>query len=76
MSYHAFLSEDGTRYGSFEVFYMTEENIAEFNWVDDDGGARDPGWYWWACFPGCMPDGEPSGPYQSEAEAIDDANSR
>jgi len=28
------------------------------------------GWYWQACFPGCLPDGEPQGPYATEAEAI------
>lgn len=32
-----------------------------------------PGWYWWACFPGCLPDGEPSGPFATEQEAIDNA---
>lgn len=32
------------------------------------------GWYWWPCFPGCLPDGEPMGPFETEAEAI--ANAR
>jgi hypothetical protein len=31
------------------------------------------GWYWWSCFPGCLPDGEPMGPFESEAEALEDA---
>ena len=31
------------------------------------------GWYWWACFPGCLPDGEPNGPFATEAEALADA---
>lgn len=31
------------------------------------------GWYWQACFPGCLPDSEPSGPFASEAEALEDA---
>lgn len=30
------------------------------------------GWYWQACFPGCLPDGEPNGPFASEREAIED----
>lgn len=30
-------------------------------------------WWWWACFPGCLPDGEPSGPFDSRDEAIIDA---
>lgn len=29
------------------------------------------GWYYWYCFPGCLPDGEANGPYDSEQEAID-----
>jgi hypothetical protein len=33
----------------------------------------EPGWYWWACFPGCIPDGDPMGPFDSEAEALADA---
>ena len=32
---------------------------------------RPEGWYWWSCFPGCMPDGEePNGPFDTEAEAL------
>lgn len=31
------------------------------------------GWYWWACFPGCMPDSDPFGPFTTEDEAIADA---
>jgi hypothetical protein len=36
--------------------------------------AAEPGWYWWACFPGCLPDGEAFGPYETEAEAQESAN--
>lgn len=31
------------------------------------------GWYWWPCFPGCMPDGDANGPFETEAEALADA---
>lgn len=31
------------------------------------------GWYWWTCSPGCLPDNEASGPFESELEAIEDA---
>lgn len=31
------------------------------------------GWFWWPCFPGCLPDGEASGPFNSEAQAWEDA---
>lgn len=30
-----------------------------------------PGWYYWFCFPGCMPDSDPFGPYETEQEAED-----
>ena len=31
------------------------------------------GWYWQACFPGCLPDSDPVGPFDTEAEALADA---
>lgn len=31
------------------------------------------GWYWWSCFPGCLPDGEPMGPFATKEEALADA---
>ena len=36
-------------------------------------GLTEPGFYWWSCFPGCLPDGEPNGPFDTEALAIADA---
>lgn len=33
------------------------------------------GWFYWFCFTGCLPDSEPMGPYATEAEAIEDAQS-
>ena len=40
--------------------------------VDDDH-QLEPGFYYWSCFPGCLPDGEPIGPFATKQEAIDDA---
>jgi hypothetical protein len=40
---------------------------------DDGLQLEDGGWYWWSCFPGCLPDGEPNGPFDSEDEALADA---
>ncbi|MFA5388083.1 MAG: hypothetical protein WC322_06920 [Candidatus Paceibacterota bacterium] len=65
MSYHPFSDEDGEEYGSFEVFQAS----------DYPESALDEGWYWWACFPGCLPDGDPQGPYDSKEEAINNAQS-
>lgn len=31
------------------------------------------GWFYWYCFPGCMPDSEPFGPFDSYADAATDA---
>lgn len=31
------------------------------------------GWFWQACFPGCLPDGDPVGPFATKAEALADA---
>lgn len=31
------------------------------------------GWFWQACFPGCLPDGAPMGPFATKAEALADA---
>ena len=67
MPYHAFKDEDGSESGSFETFY--QDSKAEPCLETSSG----PGWYWWACLPGCLPDGEPSGPFESEEEAIKDA---
>jgi hypothetical protein len=41
--------------------------------VPADAHALEPGWYWWACFPGCLPDGDPVGPFGNEEAAIGDA---
>ena len=50
-----------------EVFCITSENPTEW------GPNLASGWYWQACFPGCLPDGEPNGPFPTPEEAIMDA---
>jgi len=65
-----------------ETFYVTEsesranacvlaERMAEGRLRDGDR-AWQRGWYWQACFPGCLPDSEPFGPFETEAEALAD----
>ena len=69
MTYHPFIAEDGTEYGSFEVFYYYDS-------LGDHPSRIGPrGWYWHACFPGCFPDGDVAGPFATEAEAIAEAQS-
>ena len=48
-----------------EVFYNNKKNA-----VDDNGGEYPIGWYYWYCFPGCLPDSDPVGPYETEKDAI------
>ena len=38
-----------------------------------DGEALPVGFYWWACFPGCLPSSDPMGPFPTADEAVDDA---
>ena len=53
-------------YGSFEVFHSDAGVLSPT-------GVQFPGWYWWPCFPGCLPDGDANGPFTTEAEALADA---
>jgi len=57
-----------------EIFFHDGKRWAEDDvWADDDGEPLPQGWYWWPCFPGCLPDGEPIGPFETEADALADA---
>jgi len=49
-----------------EVFYRTDAACKADGW--EDGG----GWYYWFCFPGCLPDSEPIGPFRTEKRAVMD----
>ena len=52
-----------------EVFFYTDYNHD----VRCLGYDLEPGYYYWDCFPGCMPDSEPWGPYETEQKAIEAA---
>ena len=39
--------------------------------IDEEGITG--GWFYWYCFPGCMPDSEAVGPFATHAEALADA---
>lgn len=47
--------------GPFEVFHSGRYAV----WPK--------GWYWWSCSPGCIPDGCATGPFETEAAALADA---
>lgn len=60
-----------------ETFYVSEVEARGNAMNDSEGEEPSPmteaGWYWWPCFPGCLPDGEPIGPFATEAAAVADA---
>jgi hypothetical protein len=62
-----------------EVFYHNHEDaIFLVNGTHPtylDGDCPGTGWYWQACFPGCLPDGDANGPFDSADSALADARS-
>ena len=70
--YHSFHDEDGETHGRFEVFWHggTIGSSSEY----ENPFANKPGWYWWSCFEGCLPDSEPYGPFASSLDAMCDAD--
>lgn len=63
---------DPTALPDAETFYMTAREQADMRGeapTEDDIS----GWFWQACFPGCLPDGDPVGPFETEDDAIEDA---
>jgi len=63
--YHSFhMDETQEPYGSFEVFYIAELDLSD----------KVPGWYWWACSPGYLPDSDPTGPFAYSQQAHQDAD--
>ncbi len=53
-----------------EVFYSTAYgHDLELN--EDGGREFPPGFYYWYCLPGCLPDSEPIGPFTTAEEAIE-----
>lgn len=59
-----------------EVFYADETLAAQMAKDAEDAGCfheaahTTPGWYWWYCQSGCLPDSEANGPFASEDEAL------
>jgi hypothetical protein len=71
MAYYKFMDEYAKQpYGSCEIWY---HDGSDPNFRDEEDQPMPPGWYWWACFPGCMPDGDAMGPFKTQEEAEEDA---
>ena len=71
MSFYEFEGEHYTGCGSLETFHSARTGPDSGHWVS--GETVEPGWYWWPCFPGCLPDGDAVGPFQTERDAVIDA---
>lgn len=73
-----YISSEDWEY-TFEVWEYTIEDARHDAAVDPNLGEDEklePGWYWWPCSPGCLPDvtdgiSEAVGPFETEDEAID-----
>ena len=50
-----------------EVFYAEQGAVS-----NDEGEPLPEGFYYWYCLPGCLPDSEPYGPFETEDDAIAD----
>lgn len=55
------------------MYKRIKESIEDFENCPESEYEKLEGWYWWPCFPGCLPDGDPVGPFETEAEALADA---
>ena len=65
-------------YEALKVFPQATMNSKErekaFDWIIEKYDVTG-GFFWWACFPGCLPDGEKNGPFATRKEALEDAQS-
>jgi hypothetical protein len=61
--FEVWTDKSGKRHNEFETV----------QYWDDDPVMSEDGWYYWSCFPGCLPDSDPIGPFNTEAEALADA---
>lgn len=58
--------DDPNALPDIEIFHS--DDYTEF-----EGNPLPNGFYWWTCFPDCLPDSEPNGPFDTEEEALRDA---
>jgi hypothetical protein len=70
---------DPKRHTAFEPLYdidpQTGANIEVFfadQWLAESFGTC-PGWFWWSCQGGCLPDSNPIGPFPTSYSAYGDA---
>ena len=57
----------------FPLMHMnSRDRDKAIEWAVEESGTTE-GWFWWSCFPGCLPDSPAIGPFASYAEALKDA---
>lgn len=56
---------------NLEVFWVSGKQARQWRRETDDDYRA--GWYWWSCCPGCLPDGDPIGPFNSPTAACEHA---
>ena len=57
----------------FPLMHMNSRDREKaIDWAVEESGATG-GWFWWSCFPGCLPDGPAMGPFSTKQEALADA---
>lgn len=55
-----------------EVFEVTGQQEYE-RYARNEDDILEAGWYWRSCFPGCLPDSDPFGPFETRDLALTDA---
>lgn len=58
-----------------EIFHMSilEQTEETCFWNREDNEALGAGWFYWCCFPGCLPEGDPIGPFMTWGDAFGSA---
>lgn len=68
--------DEDLMYAASKQFPLATMNSRErdkaIDWAIEESGATG-GWFWWTCFPGCLPDSPAIGPFDTYAEALADA---
>lgn len=58
----------------FPLMHMnSRDRAAALNWIIEEYEITG-GWFYWYCFPGCLPDSSAMGPYNNYQDALDAAH--
>jgi len=70
--------QEGWALPNAEIFHVSRKDMIGYGkesvwWNEEDDNWLEAGWYYWYCFPGCLPDSDLFGPFATEEEAITEA---